>query len=78
MLEDVPSAYHFRPVATGDLPLLQQWLNRPHVREWWGDPARGLASIEENISDPAIDVFIVNCGDKPIVYAYRNLTVETL
>jgi RimJ/RimL family protein N-acetyltransferase len=26
-----PSAYHFRPVATGDLPLLRQWLDRPRV-----------------------------------------------
>ena len=29
--------YQFRPVATADdLPLLKRWLNRPHVREWWG------------------------------------------
>jgi aminoglycoside 6'-N-acetyltransferase len=62
------SAYQFRPVSAGDLPLLQQWLNRPHVREWWGDPVRGLATIEEHINDPAIGLFIVNFGDKPIGY----------
>jgi RimJ/RimL family protein N-acetyltransferase len=25
----------FRPFAAGDLPLLDEWLNRPHVAEWW-------------------------------------------
>jgi aminoglycoside 6'-N-acetyltransferase len=62
------SAYQFRPVSAGDLPLLQQWLNRPHVCEWWHDPVRGLATIEEHIHDPAIDLFIVNFGNKPIGY----------
>jgi aminoglycoside 6'-N-acetyltransferase len=63
-----PAAYQFRPVSRAELPLIEQWLNRPHVREWWGDPVRGLATIEEHIGDPAIDVFIVSCGDKPIGY----------
>src|SRR5437764_12896621 len=62
------SAYQFRPVTGADLPLLQQWLNRPHVREWWGDPVHGLATIEEHINDPAIGVFVVNCNDKAIGY----------
>lgn len=62
------SAYHFRPVAAADLPLLRRWLERPHVREWWGDPVRGLATIEDHIGDPAIDVFIVSYRDGPIGY----------
>jgi aminoglycoside 6'-N-acetyltransferase len=61
-------AYQFRTVSTQDLPLLQEWLERPHVREWWGDPGYGLARIAENIADPAIDVFIVDHGDVPIGY----------
>jgi RimJ/RimL family protein N-acetyltransferase len=28
----------FRPLAMSDLPLLHEWLARPHVREWWGAP----------------------------------------
>jgi aminoglycoside 6'-N-acetyltransferase len=62
------SAYQFRPVSAGDFPLLRQWLNRPHVREWWGDPVRGLAQIEESLDDPAIDIFIVSHQDAPIGY----------
>ncbi len=30
--------FHFRPVAEDDLPLLFDWLNRPHVSEWWDGP----------------------------------------
>ncbi|MEA2939047.1 MAG: hypothetical protein QOC56_2551 [Alphaproteobacteria bacterium] len=61
-------AYHFRPLSAGDLPLLQQWLNRPHVREWWGDPVLGLTHIRENLDDPTIDVFMVSYGGTPIGY----------
>ena len=56
------------PLTAADLPLIEQWLNRPHVREWWGDPVRGLAAITDHIGDPAIDVFIVGYGDVPIGY----------
>ncbi|HEX8831991.1 MAG TPA: GNAT family N-acetyltransferase [Longimicrobium sp.] len=27
----------FRPLAPDDFPLLLEWLQRPHVREWWDD-----------------------------------------
>jgi aminoglycoside 6'-N-acetyltransferase len=60
--------YRFRVVTSADLPLLREWLWCGHVREWWGDPARGLARITEHIVDPAINPFIVECDDKPIGY----------
>jgi aminoglycoside 6'-N-acetyltransferase len=60
--------YQFHPVSTAELPLIGEWLNRSHVREWWGDPARGLASIAAHIDDATIDVFIVHHDDEPIGY----------
>jgi hypothetical protein len=36
------------------------------VREWWGDPVRGLARIAEHIVDPAIDALVVEYNDLPI------------
>ena len=51
--------YRFRAVTTADLPLLREWLWRGHVREWWGDPVRGLARIAEHVVDPAINPFMV-------------------
>ncbi len=32
-------AFVFRPLAPTDLPLLFDWLSRPHVAEWWGAPS---------------------------------------
>ena len=28
----------FRPLIHADLPMLFDWLNRPHVAEWWDGP----------------------------------------
>jgi aminoglycoside 6'-N-acetyltransferase len=61
-------AYRFRAVTPTDLPLLGNWLLHEHVREWWGDPARGLESIAEHIVDPAIDALVVEYNDLPIGY----------
>jgi aminoglycoside 6'-N-acetyltransferase Ib len=33
----------FRPLATADLPMLCEWMTRPHVAEWWDTPP----SLEE-------------------------------
>jgi RimJ/RimL family protein N-acetyltransferase len=30
--------FSFRPLTRADLPLLHDWLNRPHVAEWWEGP----------------------------------------
>jgi RimJ/RimL family protein N-acetyltransferase len=36
----------FRPLTRSDLPLLHEWLTRPHVAEWWGEQG-SLAELEE-------------------------------
>jgi RimJ/RimL family protein N-acetyltransferase len=28
-------SFHFAPVTETDLPMLAEWLKRPHVAEWW-------------------------------------------
>lgn len=35
---NVPPHITFRPLETADLPLLHEWLARPHWTEWWGPP----------------------------------------
>jgi AacA4 family aminoglycoside N(6')-acetyltransferase len=42
---DAP-AVTFRPLGERDLPLLHDWLTRPHVVEWW-TPAPTLEEVEE-------------------------------
>jgi RimJ/RimL family protein N-acetyltransferase len=35
---DTASSIAFRPLGSADLPMLHEWLARPHVAEWWGTP----------------------------------------
>ena len=35
----------FQPLREDDLPLVRDWLERPHVREWWRD------SIDQSIAE---------------------------
>ncbi|HUQ98753.1 MAG TPA: GNAT family N-acetyltransferase [Gemmatimonadaceae bacterium] len=53
-----PFAISFRPLRTEDLPLLHEWLHRPHVAEWW-QPG---PSLDEVVADyaPAIVARIPN------------------
>ena len=43
----------FRPLTWDDLPLIQEWLNRPHVVRWWKEP-HTLAQVEEHYG-PALE-----------------------
>ncbi|MDO8719301.1 MAG: GNAT family N-acetyltransferase [Pseudomonadota bacterium] len=47
--------FSFRPLEMADLPMLHDWLARPHWTEWWG-PAPTLAEVETEygawITDP--------------------------
>ena len=37
----------FRSLTQADLPLLHEWLNRPHVAQWWDDRT-SLAEVEHD------------------------------
>ena len=39
----------FVPVTADHYALLSGWLNAPHMREWWGDPAEELGYIREMV-----------------------------
>lgn len=44
--------FSFRPLREGDLPMLREWLLRPHVAEWWG-PAESISELREEYIDRA-------------------------
>jgi aminoglycoside 6'-N-acetyltransferase len=39
----------FEPVQHHHLPLLEAWMQKPHWREWWGDPAIELGYVVDMI-----------------------------
>ncbi|WP_417770039.1 GNAT family N-acetyltransferase [Stappia sp.] len=44
-----PARIGFRAVTLADLPLLAGWMETPHWRRWWGDPATELGYIRDMV-----------------------------
>jgi RimJ/RimL family protein N-acetyltransferase len=40
-------AFSFQPLTEDDLPLLCEWLNRPHLQEWWREGDTSLEAVRE-------------------------------
>ncbi len=53
--------FRFDPLTEQHLPMLREWLLRPHVAEWWGD----AESIEELRSG-----YILAAGEPNATRAY--------
>jgi aminoglycoside 6'-N-acetyltransferase len=66
-----------KPLAEDDLPLIADWLARPHVRQWWDDPSnlerigyligstneRGFVIVADGV--PAGFIQAYNCYAQP-------------
>lgn len=71
---DLPLA--LRPMTEDDLPMLHDWLNRPHIVEWWGGEAE-RPSLDEVMADyqprvlaqESVTSYIAMLGPEPIGYA---------
>jgi aminoglycoside 6'-N-acetyltransferase-1b len=66
----------FRPMLDEDLPMLQAWIGRPHVREWWaGDdadlPAQEFRALylPRVMAEERVSPFIALLDGRPIGYA---------
>ena len=63
----------FRKLERRDLPVMDRWLNTPHVVQWWSDDGRALDEIVAKYT-PRIDgledvrCFVIVHGDTPIGY----------
>jgi aminoglycoside 6'-N-acetyltransferase len=60
--------YVFRPMTAADLPRVRRWLAEPHVREWWGDPSVQYDIVSGDLSEPAMNQFIVSVGGGDFAY----------
>jgi aminoglycoside 6'-N-acetyltransferase Ib len=64
--------FRFQPLTAADIPMLCEWLNRPHVAEWWGS----CRSVEEvrakylpRMADSsAVVPYVAFRGDIPVGY----------
>jgi len=65
-----------RLMTEQDLPMLHEWLNRPHIVEWWGgeEERPTLDDILEHylprvLAQESVTPYIAMLGDEPIGYA---------
>ena len=56
----MPPTITFRPLAARDLPMLHEWLARPHVAEWWGEQ-QTLSEITEQYAPVVAGSSHVKC-----------------
>jgi aminoglycoside 6'-N-acetyltransferase len=60
--------YEFRPMTAADLPLVQRWLQTPHVAQWWHDPAEQFELVSSDLRHPEMAQFIVAAATRPFAY----------
>lgn len=65
---EVTPIYDFRAVTEDDLPMIAGWLAKPHLAEWWGDPATEIASIRGHIGSDSVEPLIVELNGRAIAY----------
>jgi aminoglycoside 6'-N-acetyltransferase len=62
------ASYAFRPMSAGDLPIIKRWLEAPHVREWWHDPAEQFELVSGDLGHPDMAQFIVTAEGREFAY----------
>jgi aminoglycoside 6'-N-acetyltransferase len=60
--------YAFRPMSSGDLPMIRRWLETPEVMRWGGEPDEQYALVSGDLDHPDMDQFIVAIDDHPFGY----------
>lgn len=76
--------YHItlRLMTEGDLSMLHEWLNRPHIVEWWGgeEERPSLAEVHEHyqpriLADENVTRYIAMLKDEPVGYAQSYIAL---
>jgi RimJ/RimL family protein N-acetyltransferase len=63
------SDYEFRALSSADLPLMRGWLERPHMREWWGEPEEEIGYIRDMIEGrDTTRPFVFSVRGEPVGY----------
>ena len=62
------TAYTFRSLSASDLLTIKRWLETPHVREWWHDPAEQFELVSGDLDHPDMAQFIVAADGQEFAY----------
>jgi AacA4 family aminoglycoside N(6')-acetyltransferase len=63
-----------RLMTQDDLPMLHEWLNRPHIVEWWGGERPSLQEVRSHyhprvLAGERVTAYIGLLGGRPFAYA---------
>jgi aminoglycoside 6'-N-acetyltransferase-1b/aminoglycoside 6'-N-acetyltransferase-2 len=77
------STVHLRLMTQLDLPMLHEWLNRPHIAEWWGGEKKcpTLDEVIEHymprvLGQESVTPYIAVIEDEPIGFAQSYIAIE--
>ena len=59
--------FEIRRLNVSDVPMLFEWLRRPHVLEWW-DPEPSLADVRANYLQSDARAYLACLDGKPVAY----------
>lgn len=59
------TAYGFRPMTEADLPLVLDWIARPHVRQWWPEDPEIEAEFRHGLTAPYMRYFLLTADGEP-------------
>lgn len=75
-------AVTLRAMTEDDLPMLYDWLNRPHIVEWWGGEGQRptLSDVVEHyrprvLAEERVTPYIAMLGNEPIGYAQSYIAL---
>ena len=69
LMSNAATRIGFVPVCAAHLPMLAEWMARPHWRRWWGDPDSELDLIRDMIEGrDSTHPFIFTLDDQPAGY----------
>lgn len=66
----------FTPLTPADEPLLLDWLQRPHVTQWWNDGDDTLEKVAAHYSDDTHPRFLMCQDATPIGYIQYYLLAD--
>ena len=73
--------FTFQQISSDDLPMLHEWLSRPHVAEWWEKPSTCDEVLEEYgpvvSGEDSTRAYIVQLDDAPIGFIQAYVAMDS-
>lgn len=73
-------ALTFRRMELADLQLLHEWLQRPHIRRWWGDHDTYESVVEHYApairGDKATELYLAVLDGQPVAFVQMYLVAD--